>query len=147
MPCTDARCKRVSPLWRLTMLLWFSASECYTWYTLHSCSIRFSPVFMFLLFVQQEAGIHRCRCDLSKSDGYVCRLGATGRTIRLATECLDLCCVCVGLHGFPTSFLSLSPSLLYPFAGVEQPIIHGQHLQAIRLNRRESTNILESWYQ
>ena len=36
--------------------------------------------------------------------------------------------VCVGLHGFPTSFLSLYPSLLYPFAGVEQPIIVGQHL-------------------
>ena len=29
VPCTDARCKRVSPLWRLTMLLWVSASECY----------------------------------------------------------------------------------------------------------------------
>ena len=69
-----------------------------------------------------------CRCNFSKNDGYVCRLGATGRTIRLATECLDLCCVCVGLHGLPTSFLSLSPSLLYPFAGVEQPIIVGQHL-------------------
>ena len=56
MPCTDARCKRVSPLWRLTMLLRGSASECYILPgTLHSCSIRFSPVFV--LFVQQEAGI------------------------------------------------------------------------------------------
>ena len=46
------------------------------------------------------------RCDLSKSDGYVCRLGATGRTIRLATECQDLCCVCVfACMAFPLPFL------------------------------------------
>ena len=47
-----------------------------------------------------------CRCDLSKSDGYVCRLGATGRTIRLATECLDLCCVCLCWPAWLSHFLS-----------------------------------------
>ena len=43
VPCTDAGCKRASPLWRFTMLLWVSASEC--------CILFIRVVIDFRLFL------------------------------------------------------------------------------------------------
>ena len=71
-----------------------------------------------------------------------CQLGDTARTIRLATEDVWISVACVCWPAWLSHFLLFpSPCLLYPFAGVDQPIIHGQHLQAIRLCfSRESTS-------
>ena len=68
-------------------------------------SCRFSVCFLYRLL--------RLSVYLSKSDGYVCRLGDTGRTIRLATEYvwISVACVCwpAWLSHFISFIFSFSP--------------------------------------
>ena len=111
---------------RCTVLYWTVVLYCVVlWYTVLYCTALYCTVlyctvlYCNILYGTVRYGTvlyctHCRRCDLSKSDGYVCRLGATSRTIGLATECLDLCCVCVldcmafPLPFFPFSFSPLS---------------------------------------